>query len=213
MAAAPLRIVILVATKGRGSNMQTIIDGCASGSIPAHVVGVISPSENSPALQRAAAQQIPTAVMPYNPDNIPASQEEMYAAIKRLAPGLIVLAGFLRKLGDRVVSEYSGRIMNIHPALIPSFCGQGMYGHHVHQAVIDSGVKYSGCTVHFVDDNYDTGPIIDQAVVAVEPDDDAESLAARVLKEEHRLFPQCVKLFAEGRLKLDGRKVRILPNS
>ncbi|MCX5740275.1 MAG: formyltransferase family protein, partial [Proteobacteria bacterium] len=107
--------------------------------------------------------------------------------------------------------KYDGRTINVHPALIPAFCGAGMYGHHVHEAVLAAGVKVSGATVHFADDHYDTGPIILQEAVPVQDDDTPESLAARVQQVERRLVPEAIRLFAAGRLAIDGRKVRILP--
>lgn len=209
MAGAPIRIVVLVGTRGRGSNMQTIIDACASGEIHGEVVGVIGTGNESPALARAAHQQIPTQVVEYRSENPEEFGDQMHEAILSFRPDLVLLGGFLRKLSSRTVSEFHGRIMNTHPALIPAFCGKGMYGHHVHQAVLDYGVKISGCTVHFVDEGYDTGPIIMQAAVPVEPDDIVETLSARVLKEEHRIFKECVRHFAAGRLRVEGRKVRI----
>ena len=117
----------------------------------------------------------------------------------------------MRKLGAKVIKEYQNRIMNIHPALIPSFCGKGMYGHHVHEAAIDQGVKFSGCTVHFVDGEYDTGPIILQTIVPVEDNDTPQTLAARILVEEHKTYVKAISLFAQGRLKVEGRRVRIFP--
>jgi formyltetrahydrofolate-dependent phosphoribosylglycinamide formyltransferase len=127
----------------------------------------------------------------------------------RYDPDLILLAGFLSLLMPD--EKFRGAIMNIHPALIPSFCGKGYYGARVHRAVIESGVKVSGCTVHFVDDEYDHGPIILQAAVPVLDDDTPDSLAERIHHEENRLYPEAVRLFARGRLKLEGRRVRILP--
>jgi len=124
-------------------------------------------------------------------------------------PDLIVLAGFMSLLP--VIPKYDGRIMNVHPALIPAFSGKGMYGHHVHQAVLDYGVKLTGVTVHFVDEEYDNGPIILQSAVPVEEGDTADTLAARVQAEEREVYPRAIQLFAEDRLKLEGRQVRILP--
>ena len=126
-------------------------------------------------------------------------------------PDLIVLAGFMSLLP--VPQRYAGRIMNVHPALIPSFCGQGMYGHHVHQAVLDYGAKLSGVTVHFVDEQYDNGPIIAQSAVSVQEDDTADSLAERIQAEERNLYPQVIQMYAEGRLNLVGRQVHISPKA
>jgi len=205
-----LRIAVMVAARGRGSNMQAIVDACRAGQIPGEVVCVIGTAPGSPALERAAEQGIPTEVVPYNNDDPDEYGRRLLQTLEPYRPGLIALAGFLKRLPPVVVSAYVGRIMNIHPALIPSFCGQGMYGERVHQAAVDYGVKVSGCTVHFVDEGYDTGPIIAQAVVPVDPDDTALTLAAKVLKEEHCLYPECIRLFAEGRLRVEGRRVRIL---
>ncbi len=205
-----LRIAVMVAARGRGSNMQAIVEACRSGSIPGEVVCVVGTAPGSPALERAAELGIPVEVVPWNEADPEEYGRRLLSALEPYDPGLIALAGFLKKLPPGVVQAYSGRIMNIHPALIPSFCGKGMYGERVHQAAVDYGVKVSGCTVHFVDEGYDTGPIIAQAVVPVDPDDTALTLAAKVLKKEHRLYPECIRLFAEGRLRIEGRKVRIL---
>ena len=122
---------------------------------------------------------------------------------------MICLAGYMRKVPESVLTAYAGRLMNIHAALLPSFGGQGMFGHHIHEAVLAYGAKVSGCTVHFVDAGYDTGPIILQSVVPVEEDDTPETLAARVLVAEHQTYPEAVALFASGRLTVEGRRVRI----
>jgi phosphoribosylglycinamide formyltransferase-1 len=128
-----------------------------------------------------------------------------------LSPDLIVLAGFLTVLGTKIVDHFPLRIINIHPALLPSFCGNGYYGMKVHEAVYQSGVKYTGCTVHFVDAGVDAGPIILQEVVKVEDDDTPETIADRVLELEHKLLPLAIKLIDEGRVVVEGRRTRILP--
>lgn len=207
MPKSPIRIVILVGTHGRGSNMMNLIDACREGEIPGQVVGVISPSSESPALLRAASAGVATLVVPAGDRH----SERLLEGIQSFDPDLITLAGYMKRLDEAIVGKYPGRIMNIHPALIPSFCGKGMYGHHVHEAVLEAGVRYSGCTVHFVDEGYDTGPIILQTVVPVEQDDTPDTLAARVLQQEHATYRQAVKLFAEGRLQIVGHRVRILP--
>ncbi|HET6453131.1 MAG TPA: phosphoribosylglycinamide formyltransferase, partial [Armatimonadota bacterium] len=122
---------------------------------------------------------------------------------------LVCLAGYMRILPSEIIKAYRNRVMNIHPALIPLFCGHGMFGEHVHQAAVDYGVKVSGCTVHFVDEQYDTGPIILQKVVPVEEGDTAETLAARILVQEHKAYPEAIQLFAQGRLRVEGRVVHI----
>ncbi len=195
--------------------MQAIVDGCKSGQIDGEVVLVIGNFAESPALDRARSLGIRTAVIPSPKSGSDGTAEdqygrELYSALSGAGPGLICLAGYIRKLPETVVSTFAGRILNIHNALLPSFGGKGMYGSRVHQAVVDSGVRYTGCTVHFVDDGYDTGPIILQSVVEVGQDDTADVVAANVLVEEHKVLPAAVALFAQGRLRVDGRKVKIL---
>lgn len=207
-----IRIAILVSGHGRGSNMAAIIDACQRGEIDGQVVLVIGTRSEAPALQRAAEKGVPTRVI--SPRNL---SEEEYAqrllqALGEAQTDLVCLAGYMRLLPVPVVQAYAGRVMNIHPALLPLFGGKGMYGEHVHRAVLESGMKVSGCTVHFVDEHYDTGPIIVQRCVSVEEDDTWETLAARVLVQEHQAYVQAVKLFAEGRLRIEGRRVRILPS-
>lgn len=206
-----IRIAVLVSGHGRGSNMAALIDACQRGEIAGEVVLVIGTRREAPALQRAAEKGVPTCVV--SPRGL---DEEEYARrlLRRLEEArvdLVCLAGYMRLLPTPVVHAYAGRVMNIHPALLPLFGGKGMYGEHVHRAVLESGMKVSGCTVHFVDEHYDTGPIIVQRCVPVEEDDTWESLAARVLAQEHQAYVQAVKLFAEGRLRIEGRRVRILP--
>ncbi len=209
-----IRIAILLSGRhGRGSNMQAIAAACEDGRIAGQVVSVIGNSE-SPALARARDLGLPTAVVPSPPrDSGPDGEADYGQALQRVlgadAPDLICLAGYIRKVPSAVVSAYAGRIMNIHNALLPSFGGRGMYGLHVHRAALEYGVKVSGCTVHFVDEGYDTGPIILQSVVPVEGGDTAETLAARVLVAEHEAFPRAVALFAAGRLQVEGRRVRV----
>lgn len=206
-----VRISVLVSGHGRGSNLQAIIDSCASGDLPGVVALVVGVRSDAPAMERARNAGIPAiAVSPRkHPD------EADYAAVllRILAEhkvDLICLAGYMRLLPASVVAAFAGRIMNTHAALLPLFGGPGMYGERVHQAVIDSGMKVSGCTVHFVDNQYDHGPIILQTPVPVLEDDTPADLAGRVLPEEHRTYLQAIRLFAEGRLKIEGRRVRVL---
>jgi phosphoribosylglycinamide formyltransferase-1 len=206
-----IRIAILVSGHGRGSNMAAIIDACQRGEIDGKVVLVIGTRDEAPALQRATEKGVSTEVV--SPSKL---GEEEYARrlLQTLGDAqvdLVCLAGFMRLLPPPVVHAYAGRVMNIHPALLPLFGGKGMYGEHVHRAVLESGMKVSGCTVHFVDESYDTGPIILQRCVPVEEEDTWETLAARVLAQEHQAYVQAVKLFAQGRLRVEGRRVRILP--
>ncbi len=188
--------------------MQAIADACASGQIFGTVAVVLGNYADSPALARAREMGLTTqSISSRLPE--PAYAEALLSALADARADLICLAGYMRKVPDSVVAMYSGRMMNIHAALLPAFGGAGMYGLHTHQAVLDYGAKVSGCTVHFVDESYDTGPIIWQSVVPVEENDTAETLAARVLAAEHDAYPRAVALFAEGRLSLDGRRVRI----
>ncbi len=214
MSRPPIRIAVMVSGAGRGTNLQAIIDACKSGKINGEVVLVLGVKNDAPAMERARAAGIKT--MAISPKDL--ITEEWYeAAVLEALTGsrvdLVCLAGYMRVLGQKIIDAYRGRIMNVHPALIPSFCGKGMYGHHVHEAVIKRGVKVTGVTVHFVDEDYDTGPIILQAVVPVQEDDTPDTLAARVLPQEHRTYTDAIALFSEGRLEIVGRKVRILPGS
>lgn len=173
---------------------------------------------NSPALERARNLGLATNVVPSPPSGAGPDAEDAYgetllAVLKDARPDLLCLAGYIRKLPDPIVSAYAGRIMNMHNALLPAFGGKGMYGSRVHQAVLEYGAKVSGCTVHFVDADYDTGPVILQIPVPVAEDDTPETLAARVLTAEHQAFPQAVALFAEGRLHIEGRRVHVAPPS
>ncbi len=206
------RIAVLVSGQGRGSNMQAIIDACASGKIDGEVALVLGVRDNAPAMERARSAGVRTlAISPKSFDNDQGYNDAVLAALQDNRIDLICLAGYMRVLGQNVVDAYRGRIMNVHPALIPSFCGKGMYGHHVHEAVIERGVKFTGVTVHLVDEEYDHGPIVLQTVVPVEEDDTPDTLAARVLTHEHATYTDAIALFAAGRLKIEGRRVRIRP--
>ncbi|MBI2844141.1 MAG: phosphoribosylglycinamide formyltransferase [Armatimonadetes bacterium] len=208
----PIRIAVLVSGQGRGTNMQAIIDACGDGRIDAEVAVVVGVKPDAPAMERAARAGIETAVV--NP-RLYATPDDYDRALVGLLQScnvdLVCLAGYMRKLGQPVIDAYRNKIMNIHPALIPMFFGQGMYGHHVHEAAIERGIRVSGCTVHFVDEDYDTGPIVLQAVVPVLDEDTPETLAARVLTEEHNTYARAIQLFAEGRLEISGRRVIIRP--
>jgi len=210
----PIRIGILLSGKGRGSNMQALIDATRDGRIPGEVALVVSTSPGAPALERArsgrvAAQLVPAPDYP-NADDLDSALADAFECAE---VDLICLAGYMRLLTPGFVRRFAGRMMNVHPGLLPSFGGKGYYGKRVHEAVLESGAKFTGVTVHFVDDEYDHGPIILQRVVAVDEEDTPETLAQRVLAEEHRAYPDAVRLFAEGRLRIEGRRVRVLPAS
>ncbi len=201
-----IRIAVLVS--GRGTNLQAIIDACENGFIPGKVVCVISNVEKVYALERAQRYNIPNFVISHKNKNRVEFEKEIIKKLEEFKPDLICLAGFMRILTPYFIKYYQNRIMNIHPALLPAF--KGLYGEKVHQAVIESGAKFSGCTVHFVTEDVDGGPIIIQRIVPVEDEDTPETLAKKVLKEEHIAYPMAIRLFAEGRLKIEGKRVKIL---
>jgi phosphoribosylglycinamide formyltransferase-1 len=205
-------IRIGVLASGSGTNLQAIMDGCSRGAIRGRVVVVISNNPKARALDRARLAGIPAVAMHHRafPDR-DTFDAKLVEILHSYEVDLVCLAGFMRVLGPSFIRQFPDRIMNIHPALLPAFGGLGMFGDRVHQTVLDSGVRFSGCTIHFANEAPDGGPIILQAVVPVLDTDTAQSLAERVLVEEHRLYPEAVKLFAEGRLQVEGRRVRILP--
>jgi phosphoribosylglycinamide formyltransferase 1 len=206
--AEPIRVAVLLS--GGGTSLQNLIDRGADGHLAARVVVVVASRADAFGLERARQAGIPAVVVARKAHaDVTQFNDALHAALEPHAPDLVVLAGFLSLFEPR--ARYAGRVMNIHPALIPAFCGAGFYGHRVHDAVIAAGVKVSGCTVHFADEHYDHGPIILQGCVPVLDDDTADSLAARVLALEYELYPQAIQLFAEGRLAIDGRRVRIRP--
>ncbi len=201
------RLVVMVS--GGGTNLQALIDACAVGRISARISGVISNKPGVYALERAQSAGIPTAVI--RPSDHGAQEEldkAIISAIERFGGQALILAGYMSILGKEVVSRY--KIINIHPALIPSFCGKGFYGLRVHKAVLDYGAKVSGATTHFVDEGTDTGPIIMQKCVPILDGDTPEALAARVLEVEHEILVESVKLLCEGKLELEGRRVRVI---
>jgi len=198
--------VIAVLVSGNGSNLQVIINKIESGELNARIACVISNNSDAFALTRAKSHNIPVVVLESNGFK---GRREYDAALVSILQEqgveLVVLAGFMRILSNVMVEAFPNAIMNIHPALLPSFPGL-----HAQQQALDYGVKFSGCTVHLVDCGTDTGPIILQAVVPVKQDDTEESLSARIQAEEHRTFPEAIRLFVEGKILLDGRLVRIL---
>jgi len=195
---------------GGGTNFQAILDACADGCIGARVVGVVASKQGVYALERAKSSGVPSVVIPPKEyDSQQAHDEAVIKAIESFGGQAVVLAGYMSILGPALVSRFP--IVNIHPALIPSFCGKGYYGGRVHAAVLEYGAKVSGATVHFVDEGTDTGPIIMQKCVDVLDDDTPETLAARILKVEHEILVKSVALLCAGRLELCGRRVRINP--
>ena len=206
-----INIAVMVSGHGRGSNLQAIIDACKDGRIDGQVTVVIGTKGDAPAMDRGRDNGIAAEeVMPKAFSTDEAYGDRLLAVLAEYKIDLICLAGYMRMLPSNVVSTYRSRIMNVHPALIPLFCGKGMYGEHVHKAAVEYGVKVSGATVHFVDEAYDTGPIIIQNVVPVEEGDTADTLAARVLVQEHKAYPEAIQLFAQDRLRVEGRIVHVL---
>lgn len=206
-----LKLAVLVGPRGRGSNMMALHTASLEGRLDARLVLVIGGKADSPALTRAAEAGIPTVVIPPVKDNDEAYGDALLTALRRVDADTIALAGYLRRLPTAVCATFNHRIVNVHPGLLPSFGGKGMYGEHVHRAVLEYGCKVSGCSVHLVDENYDTGPILVQRTVPVEEGDTVESLAARVLPEEHAAFAEALQLIAEGQVTVEGRCVRIAP--
>jgi len=198
------RLVVLVS--GRGTNLQAIIDAINNKTLNARIVAVISNKKKAYALKRAEENGIEAIYLPVKRGESREDYDKRLAEIiDKKNPNLIVLAGFMRILSPWFVRKYPNKIINIHPALLPSFAG--LYGEHVHEAVIEYGCKVSGCTVHFVDEKVDHGPIIVQKCVEVKDDDTPESLAARILVKEHEALVEAIKLISEGRVKIVGRRV------
>lgn len=194
-----------VVVSGRGSNLQSIIDHIAEGKLNVEIAVVVSDHKEAFALERAAKAGIPTAVVERKGCKDKAEFEDRIdAALREAGAEVVVLAGFMRILTGHFISRWEHKIINIHPALLPSFKGLDAQG----QAV-DYGVKVAGCTVHFVDEGTDTGPIILQKVVPVLDDDTEETLAARILVEEHKALPEAIQLWADGKLTIKGRKVYV----
>jgi len=202
----PVRLAILLS--GGGSTLQNFIDRIAGGRLAAEIVVVVASRADVGGLQRARQAGIPAVVVARTQfADVERFNDALHAELRQYTFDLILLAGFLSPFQLRGL--YAGRVLNIHPALIPAFCGKGFYGERVHRAVLESGTRVSGCTVHFADDQYDHGPIVLQGVVPVLDDDTPVTLAARVHTLENELYPQAVQLWAEGRLQVVGQRVRI----
>jgi phosphoribosylglycinamide formyltransferase-1 len=195
---------IVVVASGRGSNFQAIIGALQRGSIPAECVALVTDNPKAYAIERAQGANIPVVVVDYSSFATRELYEQaLFTALKDTRPDLVVLAGYMRIVGSAIVREYAGKMMNIHPALLPSFTGL-----HAQRQALEHGVKLTGCTVHFVDESLDGGPIILQRCVRVMDDDDEDTLANRILIQEHLALPEAVRLFCEDRLSIEGRKVK-----
>ncbi len=200
-----LRIGVLAS--GGGTNLQAIIDRCQDGSLAAEIVVVITNNPAAGALARAGSAGIQTLCINHRDfSNREEFDKAVVKALQEARVELVVLAGFMRIISQTFIDAFPERIINIHPALLPAFPGL-----HVQQQAIDYGARFSGCTVHFVDGGVDTGPIIIQAVVPVLPEDTAETLATRILEQEHKVYPRAIQLIAEGRVRVDDRRVTIEP--
>ena len=203
-----MSIRLAVPVSGGGTTLQNFIDKIGAGELDASIELVIGSKPSIRGLDRAADANIPhTVVARKDYPDVASFSAALFKTCREADVDLVALGGFLCMI--EVPEDFKGRVMNIHPALIPAFCGKGYYGHHVHEAVLARGAKVSGCTVHFVDDEYDHGPIIVQRTCPVMDNDTPDSLQQRVFQEECLAYPEAIRLFAEGRLEVDGRRVRI----
>jgi formyltetrahydrofolate-dependent phosphoribosylglycinamide formyltransferase len=200
------RLAVLVS--GSGTTLQNLLDRCTDGRLAARVVLVISNKSDAYALERAQRAGVQAAVVDRREaGSLEEFSRTIFTSCRNAGVDLVCMAGFLQLV--RVPDDFLGRVMNIHPALIPAFCGKGFYGRRVHEAVLATGAKVSGCTVHFADNEYDHGPVIAQRCVPVLDDDTPETLAHRVFEQECEAYPEAIRLYAEGRLQMVGRRVRI----
>jgi phosphoribosylglycinamide formyltransferase 1 len=196
-----MRLLILLS--GSGTTFQNLLDRTREGRLRAEIVGVISSRADVLGVERAKKANIPVEVISPKPKE--SFSQRVFDTARAYRPDLVCLAGWLHLV--KIPSDFQHRVLNIHPSLLPAFGGHGMYGHHVHEAVLKYGAKVSGCTVHFADESYDTGPIIAQQAVPVKDDDTAETLAKRVFAAECEAYPEAVQLFCERQWHLDGRRV------
>ncbi|MEX0655449.1 MAG: phosphoribosylglycinamide formyltransferase [Phycisphaeraceae bacterium] len=206
----PIRLAVLIS--GGGTTMQNLADLIHAGQLNARITAVISSSDKAAGLQRASALKLPSFVVPRKAyDTAEAFSDDLFRLIRDAHADLVCLAGFLSLI--TIPDDYTHNVLNIHPALLPAFGGEGMYGRHVHQAVLDTGCKVTGCTVHFADNEYDRGPILIQRTCPVAEDDTPETLAARVADQEKLAYPEAIRLIADGRVTIEGRRTRIAPVS
>lgn len=202
------KIGVLVSGHSKGTNFQAILDAIAQGDLHARVALLVATSENHGAVARARDAHIKTLILP--PHDLEREEWDHRAADALYEEGVsvLVLAGYLRYVTRVLLEAFPRRVLNVHPSLLPAFGGQGMFGPRVHRAVLEHGCKVSGCTVHLVDERYDTGPILAQSCVPVLDDDTPDSLALRVQCEEHRLYPQCIGWVLHDQVRIEGRRVR-----
>ncbi|NOY76773.1 MAG: phosphoribosylglycinamide formyltransferase [Calditrichaeota bacterium] len=207
------RLQLGVLASGRGSNFEAILDHIKTGALSADVRALVSNRKSAGALDIAKHHNIPRLALSrkdFSSDE--AFDQRVLDFFRENEVNFVVLAGYLRLLTPVLIHPYRNRILNIHPALLPSFGGKGMFGHHVHEAVLEYGCKVSGVTVHLVDEVYDSGPIVLQRCVPVENNDTPDTLAARILKQEHRIFSEALQLFAEEKIVIKGRRVYVQSN-
>ncbi|HPB78594.1 MAG TPA: phosphoribosylglycinamide formyltransferase [Sedimentibacter sp.] len=204
------QVKIGVLISGSGTNLQSLIDNIETGNIKGRIAVVISNRKDAYGLERARQKNIDAVyIRQKDYESFEIFNDAIIDELKRHNVELVVLAGYLKILTSKFIDEYRNRIINIHPSLIPAFCGKGYYGIKVHEEVIKYGVKLSGATVHFVDEEADTGPIIIQEAVEVSYEDTAETLQQKVLQIEHKILPLAVKYYCEGKIQISGRKVKI----
>lgn len=201
---------LVVFASGGGSNFEAICTAIDDNRLDAEVVALVSDRESAGALRKARDRSIDTVVLkPGDFESHDLFAEALASFAEDRGGDFVALAGYLRRIPEAFVSSFQNRIVNIHPSLLPAFGGKGMYGARVHQAVLDYGAKWTGVTVHLVDNSYDTGPVVMQDVVPVHPGDSADSLGSRVLVSEHRIYPKALQAFATGRVTVTGRLVSI----
>ena len=204
----PVRVAVLIS--GGGTTLRNLIQRLEAGTLNAQILLVVSSTPKAGGLQFAENAGIPSAVVRRKDfDSQDAFSAAVFDRCRQAGVDVVVMGGFLKRV--TIPEDFSNRVINIHPALIPSFCGEGMYGHFVHEAVLDYGAKVSGCTIHFADNHYDHGPVILQKAVPVMDDDTPETLAARVFEAECQAYPEVLNLIAAGRVTVEGRRVRIAP--
>jgi len=196
-------IAVIIGGKGRGSNLAALAEACVTHQIPAKISVVISPADDLPALQIAKQYSLPISIVSPQEDRY---GEQLVQTLERAKADIVCLAGYMRLLPTEVLNTYKGKILNIHPALLPKFGGKGMYGRHVHEAVLQKQERESGCTVHFVTENYDEGEIVLQLKCEVLPGDTPESLGSRVLSLEHKAYPQALKQLIDATRSNSGGK-------
>jgi phosphoribosylglycinamide formyltransferase-1 len=202
----PIRLAVCVS--GGGTTLQNLIDRIRAKSLRAEIVRVVASRPRIGAIDRATAAGIPLALADRGSKSLADFSRSIFDPIRQSRADLVILGGFLSLV--EIPADYAGKVMNIHPALIPAFSGKGFHGSAVHRAVVESGVKVTGCTVHFADAQYDAGPIILQRTVPVLDDDTPETVAARVFQAECQGLPEAISLYAAGRLRVEGRRVRVL---